>query len=404
MDTTTPTRRRPPPEPPSTPEPRVAADQPVPGGPIPGGADQRVPGAPVPGGEWRSAALVFVAVTAVVGLLTVAASYAAALMYPGEASFSVRSVEWLRDHGGSGLVDGVENWWYTRHAPPTAAQARAGLPPAPPSPPGVVDVDVPSGAGHWTAWPGSGTGRPAMSSTFLRPDPAHPTVVVGVARFDQDLVAAHLIAGTREPDDRVWPDAGQVPAALRGALVATFNSGFKMSGANGGFFAEGYTARPLRDGAASLVITRDGRLSVDQWGRDRRFGPDVTAVRQNLALIVDGGRVVPGLDVNHGLRWGSARNQLQYTWRSALGVDRDGRAYYVAGDGLTLSTLAQALASTGAVRGMELDIHPQEVHMFAYRHPATGAPAPEKLLGTMRGPADRYLFSDERDFVALTLR
>ena len=34
-----------------------------------------------------------------------AASYITVLTYPGEASFTVRSVEWMRDHGGSGLVD-----------------------------------------------------------------------------------------------------------------------------------------------------------------------------------------------------------------------------------------------------------------------------------------------------------
>jgi hypothetical protein len=242
-----------------------------------------------------------------------------------------------------------------------------------------------------------------MYSTF-RPDPSHPGVVVGVARFDQRLVTAHLIAGTREPDRQLWPEGGQVPAGQRASLVATFNSGFKMSGAHGGFFADGRLARPLRDGAASLVIARNGRVSVDQWGRDRRFGPDVAAVRQNLTLIVDHRAVVAGLEVNHDDRWGSAKNQFQYTWRSALGVDAAGNLYYVAGDKLTLATLARALAATGADRGMELDIHPAEVHLFAYQHPVGAPLSPTKLLGTMCGPADRYLQPDQRDFVALSLR
>jgi hypothetical protein len=107
-------------------------------------------------------------------------------------------------------------------------------------------------------------------------------------------------------------------------LVATFNAGFKMAAAHGGFYADARMARPLRDGAASLVIGRSGRVSVDRWGRDRHLGPDIAAVRQNLALIVDHGTVVPGLDVNRDNRWGSARNQLQYTWRSAVGVDNAG--------------------------------------------------------------------------------
>jgi hypothetical protein len=336
--------------------------------------------------------------------VTAAGSYCAALIYPGEASFSVRSVEWVRDHGGNGLVDSVENWWYTRKAPPTSRAGASGPARGAATEPGVVDVGSGSGAGRWVAWPLRSAGRAAMFSTLRHPDPAHPGVTVGIARFDQRVVTAELIAGTREPDGHFWSEGGQVPVRLRGALVATFNSGFKMSESQGGFFADGRLVRPLRDGAASMVITRDGRTSVDQWGRDRGFGPDIVAVRQNLTLIVDRGRVVPGLDVNHDGRWGSARNQLQYTWRSALGVDAASNLYYVAGDKLTLATLAQALAATGAVRGMELDIHPAEVHMFAYRHPADGPPSPEKLLGTMRGPADRYLRPDQRDFVALTLR
>ena len=33
------------------------------------------------------------------------ASYTQALTYPGNASFAVRTVEWVRDNGGGGLVD-----------------------------------------------------------------------------------------------------------------------------------------------------------------------------------------------------------------------------------------------------------------------------------------------------------
>jgi hypothetical protein len=129
------------------------------------------------------------------------------------------------------------------------------------------------------------------------------------------------------------------------------------------------------------------------------------AFRHNLSLIVDHGRPVPGLDVNADNRWGSAKNQLQYTWRSGIGVDPDGNLYYVAGDQLTLRTLARALAAAGAVRGMELDIHPNMVHLFVYRHdPGTDMPVPTKLLANMRGPAERYLVPDLRDFVAITQR
>jgi hypothetical protein len=67
--------------------------------------------------------------------------------------------------------------------------------------------------------------------------------------------------------------------------------------------------------------------------------------------------------------------------------------------------LARALAATGATRGMELDIHPNMVHLFTYRHDKSANKlTPEKLLNTMRGPADRYLSPDRRDFFAITRR
>ncbi|MCY7341628.1 MAG: hypothetical protein LH603_07210, partial [Pseudonocardia sp.] len=57
-------------------------------------------------------------------------SYARALTYPGDASFLVRSVEWVRDHSGGGLVDTVENWWFAQGptGPPDPASVPAPAP------------------------------------------------------------------------------------------------------------------------------------------------------------------------------------------------------------------------------------------------------------------------------------
>lgn len=354
-------------------------------------------------------------------LLAPAVSYLRALCYPGQASVSVRSVEWLRDNGGSGAIDALENWWYTRHAPSGTAPDPATLPAAPetsapgsgrPGSPGSLPAPLPTlagvpavpGEGRWAAGRAAPSGVPAIVTTFVRPDSAHPGVVAGVARFDQRLVRGWLIAGTREPDGQSWPEGGQVPPELHAGLVAAFNSGFKMAAAQGGFYADGRYARPLRDGAASLVIDRDGRMSVAAWGRDARFGPEVAAVRQNLALIVDNGVADPGLGSNAGGRWGSARNQLQYTWRSAVGTDPAGNLVYVGGNQLNLTALARALTMAGVSRGMELDIHPRMVDLLGYHPGADGAPVPDPLLPTMPGPATRYLYPDQRDFVAVTLR
>jgi hypothetical protein len=355
-----------------------------------------------------------------VALYLLVVSYLNALTFPGQASTEVRTVDWVRDIGGNRLVDSAENWWYTRHAPSTAAPARLRSPldatkagvsgvtgwPAPLrliSP--AIGPRTTSGEGHWNPGPATIGAVPAMFQTFIRPDPTHPGVVAAIARFDQHLITAQLIAGTAEPSAHTARDSGEVPSDRRADLLATFNSGFKMADALGGYYAHGQVVRPLRAGAASLVIDHDGHIRVEMWNRDSRLNPTIAAVRQNLALIVDHRRVVPGLDANAGIRWGDSGNQRQYTWRSALGVDAAGNLYYVAGDQLTLATLARALADTGAVRGMELDIHPQMVNMFLYRHSPTGiTPTGTRLMPAMDAPVNRYLVPDQRDFIALFRR
>jgi hypothetical protein len=76
----------------------------------------------------------------------------------------------------------------------------------------------------------------------------------------------------------------------------------------------------------------------------------------------------------------------------------------VAGANLTLQTLAAALADTGVVRGMELDIHSALVSFASWAPSDTGGVVPTKLLPEMNRPADRYLAADQRDFIYLTLR
>jgi hypothetical protein len=274
---------------------------------------------------------------------------------------------------------------------------------APPPLPVLAGSGPLPGEGAWTAGQAAADGSPALYTTFVRPDPEYPGVVAGVARIDQRLTRISLIAGTRQPDGSTAARDAQVPAADRPSLVATFNSGFKMADARGGFFLDGRTNVPLQDGAASLIIHRDGTATVAQWGRDAVAGPDVVAVRQNLALIVDGGQPVPGLDQNAGGNWGTMRNQLQYTWRSGVGVDAAGNLIYVGGGNMTLKSLAAALTEAGATRAMQLDIHSKMVDMYSYRHTGSSTTS-TKLLPDMPNAANRYLVPDQRDFFAVTLR
>ncbi|MGH7743653.1 MAG: hypothetical protein ACREQ5_02380 [Candidatus Dormibacteria bacterium] len=360
--------------------------------------------------------LAVLAVLVAVMVATATMSYARALSYPGSASWSVRTVDWVREHGGSGVVNTVENWWYSNNAPTGSAPASSALPR--PVAPGSVAVGARPpplhplagstplpGEAQWVPSPQRLAGVPAMYTGFFRSDPNYPSLVVGVAWMDQTLIDTHLIAGTREPGGVGWPDGAQVPPGLRPALLATFNSGWKIRDSNGGYYAYGRTAAPLRDGAASLVIDTAGRVMIGQWGRDVGMNPRVAAVRQNLDLVIDHAQPAPGLADNTNGAWGNRHNQAQYTWRSGLGTDNAGNLVYVAGNKLTLVELARAMTMAGIVTGMQLDIHPQ---MVAFN---TCRPAPAhafglacaKLLPDMIGPATRYLTPDQRDFLAVTI-
>jgi hypothetical protein len=358
--------------------------------------------------------LKFVALILAVLMVYPSTSYVRALTYPGAATFAARTADWLRQIGAGPLVNAAENWWYTRHPPansrPNAASlpaAQAGRGPAIPVPWSPANLPVSAnpvaGEGVWVPGARASNGAVADYTTFIRPDPQHASVVAGVALLDQTVVRTQLIAGTKEPGGSGWPEGAQVPAGIRSALLATFNSGWKFADQAGGFYADGRVAKPLRNGMASLVINSSGVASVAQWGRDATLTPDVVAVRQNLELVVDNAHPVPGLAGNPAGQWGSPSNQFQFTWRSGIGTDAAGHLIYVGGNQLTLTTLADAMVQAGIVRGMELDIHDGMVTFNTYRPDLVGVP-PTKLLPTMSSPADRYLIPDQRDFFAVTMR
>ncbi|MCU1454476.1 MAG: hypothetical protein JWN46_2622 [Acidimicrobiales bacterium] len=346
-------------------------------------------------------------------------SYIQALRYPGSASMAVRSIEWMRDHGGGGLVDNIEVWYYTHNGPPKSGRPTGPLPPVPSRlQRGTIAEAISSGhlgALHpatkpshrgeavWLPGPTVGGGRPGIFTSWFRPDPKHPTLVAGVLSIDLTAAKLDLVAGTREPGGGPWPGTAQVDPALLSRTLAAFNSGFKMHDSHGAFYLDGRTAYRFKPGSASLVIYRDGSVNIGAWGREVAMSPNVHAVRQNLSLIVDGGKPVPGLVHNWDKLWGSRKSQLEYVWRSGVGIDAKGHIIYVAGNKFTLQTLADALVQAGAVRAMQMDIHNAMVSASLYRQ-TPGGVASSKLLPAMPRPATRYLQPDQRDFFTVVAR
>jgi hypothetical protein len=396
---------------------------------------------------WRARRIA--SLTALLLILPAVVSYLSMLTQRSDSSLSIRTVEWLRDNGARGLVNRIENLYYSWTAPskggptlkalPRQAGAAAGVGlasshepghaaghaasthpvagggiratshamsrffhfVAPPYlPPPIAPVIHPAlpGEGVWHATEGGFGNNPPVLITSFRPQPDYPQVVVGIAWINHARTSTMLYPGLSEPAVSI-PDRGpeEVPPSTRAKLVATFNSGFKLADSGGGVALHGHTYSPLRAGLATIVRYADRRVDVVSWSGRPSAGSGVVFARQNLPLIVSGGKPNPNL--SDGPQWGATLGNAIMVWRSAVGVDRHGNLLYAAGSNQTVGSLARAMIHAGAVRAMELDINIYWDSFITYRHP--GGADPANLLPDMiRSPA-RYLTPDDRDFFAV---
>jgi Phosphodiester glycosidase len=365
----------------------------------------------------------------IIGMTPVWVSLGSALTDPSlGGSVGARAAEWFRGHGGSSIVNWVENEWYSHHPPPVGGTpARGSIPDLRGSAKrgalaktGPAHLPIPArmtspagqrlaGEGVWHP-AGRPVGRiPAVYETWVRPDAVHTSLVIGVAWMDTRLLRATLYSGSLIPGGGPYRHSAPVGASAARTLVAAFNAGFLMNNANGGYYTDGRTVMHLRNGAASFVIYRNGSLNIADWGRDARLTPDVVSVRQNLDLLVDHGKPIPGLNPDDTTQWGFTLGNAVDVWRSGVGITADGALVYAGGPGLNITTLADILARAGAVRAMELDINTDWVNLATYdpRGP-TGLATPANgtdLLPGMFGQPDRYFQSWwARDFFTMSAR
>lgn len=262
-------------------------------------------------------------------------------------------------------------------------------------------VDVgPTGAP--VTWTPSGAGGPGGAVVFTAVvAPSAGAAPVGVAWIDQAHAVVQLFAGTTQPGGS-FRYQGMVPPSLDGYLVAAFEGGFQFAVSNGGFEQDGVVGAPLVPGAASIVELADGRVELGSWGSQVGPGPNVTAVRQNLTLLVDHGQVLPTATENPLVTWGYSLGNLVATWRSGLGITAHGNLVWVGGPGLSPAALGAMLVWAGAVRGMQLDINPYWVSFATFAEEPSGLVA-TNLLPSMAQAPTHYLAPFWRDFVAVFL-
>ena len=351
-------------------------------------------------------------------------SYTAWMFEPTSMPWGARSAEWVRSDVpfGNWMVDEGEHIYYTLNAPkkggpqlkrlpkvglnpprtsrsPTAkAPARAAAWPAPIPP--VFPRPLP-GEGVWKPTGPPVDGGPPVLVTTYRPELDYPQIVAYVAWFDHTRTELAYYPGRYEPPNAAVRGPMMVPYDQRWRLLATFNAGFTYVDGDNGSADNGRTNEPMKDGNATLIGYRDGRIALVKWSGGPNVGPDVAWARQSLAPIVWNGRLNPQLNDNPSSpQWGYTLGGLTRVWRTGVGIDRRGDLIYVAANDQTVITLAKILQHAGAVRAMEFDINPEWHTLITYIHGAHG------LVPTMVGPnpmqlPTRYLVPDDRDFFAV---
>ncbi len=247
-------------------------------------------------------------------------------------------------------------------------------------------------------------GQPAILTTFLR-DATYTSYVNGVASIDQRLVRFYLRPGYEDPGHGNWNAPFDVPSGSRAGLLATFNGGFKISDAGGGFYLNGAHYDALVNSAASIVYYKNGTIKIGQWGRDFTMNPSIAGVRQNLKLLVDRGKISPNLNQDIETNFGATLGGGYFVWRSGLGITSDGRIVYVYGPALDVQDLAELLRRAGAVEGMQMDINPAWMKFDYYQ--ADGRPSdptPVPLLPSQQPSPYSYYDPSTRDFTAVYAR
>jgi len=357
----------------------------------------------------------------VIGYYAVTLAFALANPSYG-TSMSSRAAEWGRSHGLGVIVTWAEAEAYRLNPPkvggapsissfgsgPTALKVPTGDHLAPPK-----DMKSPAkhplpGEGVWhVAGRETANGIPTMYEAFVRPDAVHTSYVVGVAWMDPTLLTAQLYSGSYIPGGGPYKYTAPVSALASKTLVAAFNAGFRIQDSNGGYYTDGKNVVPLVNNAASVVIYRDGTMTMGSWGTQVWMSNQVASVRQNLDLIVNHGKAVAGLADQNSVKWGKTLGGSFNVWRSGLGVTQDGAIVYVGGPAMSISDLANVLVLAGAVRGMQLDINTGWVQFAAFDGPigtSLNGSNSSALLGSMPDGSRYFDTWWNRDFFTMSLR
>ena len=243
------------------------------------------------------------------------------------------AAEWFREHGGASVVVWAENEWYSHHQPKVGGALAPGTIHAPkvvhatpvaatvphlPAPAPITPIATPpvAGEGQWSPAGRLVDGLPAVYETMLRPS-ADPHELRRRRRLDgHETPQGDPVLGESDSRRRPLHPHGPDLAHRRDHGGLRVQRRLPHVRRQRRVLHGQQDRNPLRTGAASFVVYKNGSATVAQWGRDATIGPNVVSVRQNLDLLVDNGQVVPADYSSDPTQWGATLGGGLYVWRS----------------------------------------------------------------------------------------
>lgn len=242
-------------------------------------------------------------------------------------------------------------------------------------------------------------GKEVMAYAFIRPDPARPFAYVTLIQMDMGVMNLGAVAGTKQPGGPIGnPGPGVIPKDLvsSGNLIAAFDGGFQYRDGEYGMVVGNHTYVPLRNDVGTLVGYKNGTIKIINYtGQD--LGKDVVFVRQNCPILIENGQIFAANELNKKL-WGRTFNADIYTWRSGIGITKDGNLIYAVGNNLGPESLATALQMAGAQNAIQLDINPFWVRFNIFEPNGTGGYSTSTLLKGLKDGSKAYLEGYSKDF------
>ena len=271
--------------------------------------------------------------------------------------------------------------------------------------PRVVNVGPPSScvAHNCLSWRYVDTwdaAKPVAVTTF-HPTGQSSTVVAYAAWLRTSSIDLGLYPGYKGPGPSALSRGPeQVPTAGLPRLLAAFNSGFYEADDPAGFYTNHTLYFPMVKGEATLERLRSGALVIEAWRGGPTPPPSIVMARQNLTLLVSGGR--PTAATADNARWGLTLGGVPAVWRSAIGVDAHGNLLYAAAPLQTAASMAAIMVRLHAVNAMELDINPEWPIFVTYG--GRDAATPQLDVANPNQIPTRFLYSSTKDFFAVFAR